>query len=85
VIYLKKFLEFYQGYGDEYQISWAGSSWAFKNPEIPIDPKEEPIPLKQSYPYICQSCDLVYYFIPEDGEPFCPSCGKDKSDGDNNI
>jgi hypothetical protein len=32
--YLKRFNEG----GDEYQTTWAGSSWAFNNPEIPRDP-----------------------------------------------
>ncbi len=77
--YLKKFNELHDGYGDEYQISWAGSSWAFRNPEIPIDPREEPIPLKQSYPHKCLDCQVEYYFIPEDGEPTCPNCKSDNS------
>ncbi len=72
--FIKKFNELYDGYGDEHQMSWAGSSWAFKNPEIPIDKKEEPIPLKQAFPYICLDCNSEYYFIKEDGEPKCPIC-----------
>ncbi len=77
--YIKKFNELYDGYGDEYQMSWAGSSWAFKNPEIPIDPKEVPIPQKQSYPFKCLDCDVEYFFIREDGVPKCPNCKSEKS------
>ena len=35
--YLKRFNEGSGNYGDEYQISWAGSLLAFNNPEIPIN------------------------------------------------
>ena len=77
---LKRFNEWCDGYGDEYQISWAGSSWAFRNPEIPLDPKQEPIPLKQSYPYKCLDCEVEYYFMKEDGQPFCSNCGSDNSE-----
>lgn len=81
--YLKRFNE--TGvYGDEYQQSWAGSSWAFNNPEIPRDPKTEPIPLKQALPYKCLDCESEFFFIKEDGEPTCPIC-KSKSSENINI
>lgn len=74
--YLKRFNES----GDEYQTTWAGSSWAFNNPEIPIDPKTEPIPQKQAYPHRCLECGAEYYFIREDGEPTCPTCKSKESE-----
>jgi len=80
--YLKRFNEGVGNYGDEYQISWAGSLLAFNNPEIPKDPKTEPIPLKQSFPYKCLDCNSEYFFMKEDGEPTCPIC---KSKNSENI
>ena len=71
--HLKKFNEMGIS-GDEYQQSWAGSSWAYNNPEIPIDPKVEPIPLKQANPYKCLDCNSEFFFIKEDGDPTCPVC-----------
>jgi len=73
--YLKRFNE-----GDEFQTTWAGSSWAFNNPEIPKDPKTEPIPQKIAYPYKCLNCDVEYYFMKEDGEPTCPKCKSKESE-----
>lgn len=72
--YLKRFNE------DEHQLSWAGSSC--NNPEIPKDPKTEPIPLKQAFPYICLDCNSEFFFMKEDGEPTCPLC---KSKNSENI
>ncbi len=71
-------------HGDEFQHSWAGSSWAFNNPEIPRDPKTEPIPLKQALPYKCIDCSSEYYFMSVDGDPTCPLC-KSKSSEKLNI
>lgn len=80
--YLKRFNE--TGvYGDEFQHSWAGSSWAFNNPEIPRDPKTEPIPLKQAFPHKCLDCDSKFFFIKEDGEPTCPICRSKNSENIN--
>ncbi len=73
--YLKRFNE-----ADDFQTVWAGSSWAFNNPEIPRDPVHEPIPQKQAYPYRCIDCYSEFYFMKEDGEPQCPLCGSYKSD-----
>ena len=67
--YLKRFNE-----GDEHQLSWAGSFLAYNNPEIPRDPKTEPIPQKVAYPHRCLNCNIEYYFMKEDGEPTCPNC-----------
>lgn len=79
--YLRRFNES-DNIADDYQTAWAGSSWAFNNPEIPIDPKTEPIPLKQAYPYKCLDCDCEYLFMKEDGDPICPLCGSNKYESD---
>ena len=80
--YLKSFYEMFDFTGDDHQLSWAGSSLAFNNPEIPKDPKHEPIPLKQALPYKCLDCNQEFYFMKEDGEPTCPIC---KSNNSENI
>ena len=76
--YLRKFNEI-GPYGDEFQHSWAGSIYAFNNPEIPRDPKTEPIPLKQAHPYLCLDCNSEYFFMSVDGEPTCPLCKSQNS------
>lgn len=77
--HLKKFNEM-DVCGDEHQLSWAGSFLAYNNPEIPRDPKTEPIPLKQSFPYKCLDCNSEFFFMKEDGEPICPICKSNKSE-----
>lgn len=74
---IKKFNEWCSGYGDEYQSSWSGSSWSTKNPEVPYIPTEVQIPQNQSYPYECNKCKLVYFFIEKDGDAICPNCKSD--------
>lgn len=71
---IKKFNEWLTAYGDEHQVSWAGSLYAFQNPEVKPQQSTVDIDLKQSYPHRCLNCNIEYFFIEEDGEPTCPNC-----------
>lgn len=60
--------------------SWAGSLYAYNNPEIKPKQQTIEIPLFKTKPYKCLDCDATYHYLESGGEPICPLCKSKNSE-----
>lgn len=60
--------------------NWAGSLYAYVNPEIKPKQQTYEIPLHEAIPYKCLDCDVTYHFLEVDGDPICPLCKSKNSE-----